>query len=93
MAYRPYRYMVNAKPRDDGQLSIVRIERAWKGPDWIVLSSGEEVFSIWERLTTQAEWLCQQQVAIHPRLWMTPQGTEVVRWQPLSDRVPSPEVF
>lgn len=75
---RPFRYVVQSEPRADGQLSIVRVERVWKGHDRIVLSSGEEVVSRWERLTTQAEWHCQIQSAITVRLWPILDATELV---------------
>lgn len=82
---RPYRYSVTSAPRPDGQLSIVRVERAWKGPDAIVLSNGEQVISRWERLTTQCEWLCQQQAAVTPRLWELKDATELIHLGSLDD--------
>jgi hypothetical protein len=75
---RPYRYAVESTPRRDGQLSIVRVERSWKGPDRIVLSDGQEVISRWERLTTQCELHCQWQTAIRPRLWALKDATELI---------------
>lgn len=82
---RPYRYAVDSMPRADGQLSIVRVEAAWRGPDTIVLSDGQEVFSRWERLTTQCLWHCQERTAISPRLWMTPDGVELITLRPLPE--------
>lgn len=80
---RPYRYAVHARPRADGRLSIVTVERVWKGPDRIVFSNGEEVVSRWERLTTQAEWHCQIQSAIDPRLWPIQDATELIMFRSL----------
>jgi hypothetical protein len=75
---RPYRYAVESTPRADGQLSIVRVERSWKGPDRIVLSDGQEVISRWEKLTMQCELHCQWQTAIRPRLWELKDATELI---------------
>lgn len=91
MAWRRYRYAVNAKPRDDGQLSIVRVERAWRGPDTVVLSDGQEVISRWERLTTQCEFHAQMQTAIRPRLWALKDATELISLQPIEALTPSEE--
>lgn len=90
---RPYRYTVNAKPRADGQLSILRVERSWKGPDRIVLSDGQEVYSRFEKLTTQCEFHCYEQTVVHPRLWETKDGVELITLQPLEASDPVPTIF
>lgn len=79
MAWRAYRYAVSSQPRADGQLSIVKVERAWKGPDTVILSDGQQVISRWERLTSQCEIHCQWQTAITPRLWPIKDAVELIR--------------
>lgn len=93
MAWRRYRYAVASRPRVDGLLSIVRVERAWRGPDTIVLSDGQEVISRWERLTTQCEWHCQQQTAIAPRLWALKDATELICLGPVDIECGEESVF
>lgn len=90
---RPFRYAVESEPRADGQLSIVRVERVWKGPDTIVLSDGQQVISRWERLTTQCEYHCQLQSVITPRLWALKDAIELIHLGSLDRPTGSEEVF
>lgn len=65
----------------------------WKGPDRIVFSTGQQVISKWERLTTQCEWHCQQQTAITPRLWQLKDATELIHLGTLERAQGNEEVF
>lgn len=67
--------VISAAPRSDGALSVVQVEWTSKR---IVLSSGEETYTAYEKLLNLATWLCQEQAPVVVRLWPTKDGTELI---------------
>jgi hypothetical protein len=62
-----------AETPDDGRLYLSRVE-----PGHVVLSTGEELITCWEKLHSLAEQIIQEGVAVKVRTWWTPRGVELV---------------
>lgn len=65
--------IIEVETPDDGRLYLARVE-----PGYVVLSTGEELFTRFERLHALAEQLAQERAAVVVRAWWTPAGQELV---------------
>lgn len=65
--------VVASEPSSAERLSVVEV-----GPGYCVVSTGEVLLVKWEKLRALCEWVCQEQVPIWIRTWMTPDGNELI---------------
>lgn len=65
--------IVESLPREDGQLSIVRVE-----PGLCVMSNGEELLIRWGKEYDLCVQLCQERAAVSYRPWRIKEGSELV---------------
>lgn len=67
--------IVQSSPRSDGWLSIVLVDWTRKV---IVTSTGEELYSPYEKCLNLAAELCWEQAAVSIRTWTTRDGEEAI---------------
>lgn len=72
---RSYGYIVRARPREDGALSIIYVNPAMRV---VWTSAGEELVMEDERLVALAEQICQERAAVIIRTWPKKDYVELV---------------